>query len=296
MSVKRWDGTQWLDITDVSDAPRSYGGLVQAPNVTANEQGGVTLRGGTTAIPGTLFTGDAVLDRTSGGWWTGTAGGIKKVPAFGAGTPSPIGTAAGGTSQFTVREDHVHALSAAIPASGLTGATAATRYVGGTTSGAPVSGTFAIGDFVIAQNGGLWICTAAGTPGSWINPASGATSWTNFALGAGFVANDGGVGYPAPQWRIEGDILRTRGGIGRTGAVNFAANTVYPGIITRPAGIPIPPYTVSASMTGSWQQPGGTKLALYGSAHPTAGSRGIFDFVTPTALPWISLDATFYIG
>jgi hypothetical protein len=50
---------------------------------------------------------------------------------------------------------------------GLPGATAATRYVGGTASGAPGSGTFAVGDFVIDQTGLVWICTVAGSPGTW---------------------------------------------------------------------------------------------------------------------------------
>jgi hypothetical protein len=50
---------------------------------------------------------------------------------------------------------------------GLPGATAPTRYVGGTVSGAPASGTFAVGDFVIDDTGLLWICTAAGSPGTW---------------------------------------------------------------------------------------------------------------------------------
>lgn len=53
--------------------------------------------------------------------------------------------------------------------SGLTGATANSRYVGATTSGAPTSGTFAVGDHVIDQTGVVWICTVAGTPGTWIN-------------------------------------------------------------------------------------------------------------------------------
>ena len=51
--------------------------------------------------------------------------------------------------------------------SGLTGATAASRYVGATASGAPASGTFAVGDWCIAQDGHIWICTVAGTPGTW---------------------------------------------------------------------------------------------------------------------------------
>jgi hypothetical protein len=52
--------------------------------------------------------------------------------------------------------------------SGLTGATAASRYVGATASGAPGSGTFAVGDYVIDQSGAIWVCTVAGSPGTWV--------------------------------------------------------------------------------------------------------------------------------
>lgn len=58
---------------------------------------------------------------------------------------------------------------------GLTGVVAPTRYVGATTSGAPLTGTFAVGDFVITQAGAILICTVAGTPGTWTTP-SGAPS------------------------------------------------------------------------------------------------------------------------
>lgn len=54
-----------------------------------------------------------------------------------------------------------------VVASGLTGATAASRHVGATASGPPLTGTFAVGDFVIDQSGTVWVCTAAGTPGTW---------------------------------------------------------------------------------------------------------------------------------
>lgn len=74
-------------------------------------------------------------------------------------------------------------------ASGLTGATAASRYVGATTSGAPVSGTFAVGDYTIDRAGSIWICTAAGSPGTWssaggvsaatLASAVGGVVWTN---------------------------------------------------------------------------------------------------------------------
>lgn len=50
---------------------------------------------------------------------------------------------------------------------GLTGATAATRYVGATSSGAPASGTFATGDFIIDRTGKVYVCTSGGSPGTW---------------------------------------------------------------------------------------------------------------------------------
>jgi len=59
-----------------------------------------------------------------------------------------------------------HDLDVAAP-SGLTGATAAARFVGGTTTGAPITGTFAVGDYVVAQDGFVHICTVAGSPGEW---------------------------------------------------------------------------------------------------------------------------------
>lgn len=55
---------------------------------------------------------------------------------------------------------------------GLTGATAATRYVGATTTGTPVSGTFAKGDVVFSQTGHVYICTTAGSPGTWTEAGS----------------------------------------------------------------------------------------------------------------------------
>jgi hypothetical protein len=53
---------------------------------------------------------------------------------------------------------------------GLTGAVEATRYVGATTSGAPVAGTFVVGDLVVDRGtGDHWVCTVAGTPGTWVS-------------------------------------------------------------------------------------------------------------------------------
>jgi hypothetical protein len=60
----------------------------------------------------------------------------------------------------------------ALSSTGLVGAASASRYVGATASGAPTTGTFAIGDFVIDQTGKIWICTVAGTPGTWATSLS----------------------------------------------------------------------------------------------------------------------------
>jgi len=60
----------------------------------------------------------------------------------------------------------------AVVNTGLPGATAASRYAGATTSGAPVSGTFAVGDYVVDQKGFIWICITAGSPGTWVNAPS----------------------------------------------------------------------------------------------------------------------------
>jgi hypothetical protein len=62
--------------------------------------------------------------------------------------------------------------------SGLSGATQSSRYVGATTSGAPASGTFSVGDWVIARNGHIFVCTTAGSPGTWtdVGTAGGLSS------------------------------------------------------------------------------------------------------------------------
>jgi hypothetical protein len=60
-----------------------------------------------------------------------------------------------------------------IEALGLFGANAPTRYVGGSYSGAPTTGTWLKGDFVIDSTGQVQICTVAGSPGTWA--AAGST-------------------------------------------------------------------------------------------------------------------------
>jgi hypothetical protein len=99
---------------------------------------------------GTFAVGDFTIDQTATVWICTMAG-----------TP-------GTWAQITANPTFSAEVSATdFKPSGLTGATSASRYVGATASGAPASGTFALGDFVIARNGHLWVCTTAGTPGTW---------------------------------------------------------------------------------------------------------------------------------
>ena len=74
----------------------------------------------------------------------------------------------------------------AIGATGLPGATAASRHAGATTSGAPTTGTFAVGDYVVDQTGAMYVCTVAGTPGTW--QLSGVSVNENIA-GKNFIFN-----------------------------------------------------------------------------------------------------------
>lgn len=69
------------------------------------------------------------------------------------------------------QSDGTVGITPGLTVTGLTGATAASRYVGATSSGAPASGTFAVGDYAIDRTGTIWVCTAAGTPGTWQNVA-----------------------------------------------------------------------------------------------------------------------------
>jgi hypothetical protein len=60
----------------------------------------------------------------------------------------------------------------------LTGATAATRFVGGRAGSVPSTGTFIAGDFIVMQSGDIAVCTVGGTPGTWITLKSSVLGMT----------------------------------------------------------------------------------------------------------------------
>lgn len=58
---------------------------------------------------------------------------------------------------------------------GLTGSVSASRYVGATASVAPTTGAHLQGDWVVTLDGKIFICTVAGTPGTWAQVGGGGT-------------------------------------------------------------------------------------------------------------------------
>lgn len=152
---------------------------------------GATASGAPTT--GTFVVGDHVIDQTgkiwvctiagSPGTWTQTGGGVTTfntrsgavVPASGDYTAAQVTNAADKSSAST-QTFTGNVQAPALIAAGLTGATSASRYVGATATVAPTTGTFAVGDFVISQNGKLWVCTVAGSPGTWVQNTVGSVT------------------------------------------------------------------------------------------------------------------------
>jgi hypothetical protein len=115
---------------------------------------------------------------------------------------------------------------------GQQGAIAGATLGGGTAVGAPTSGTWAAGNFIIDQTGVTWICTVAGTPGTWVasndatklsgivptaNGGTGSSLWTPGQLGSEWGPYDQG----ADSWTHD----PSQGGTS-SGAIT-AAGTIY---------------------------------------------------------------------
>jgi hypothetical protein len=124
---------------------------------------------------------------------------------------------------------------------GLAGATAATRYVGATASGAPASGTFAVGDFAIDQSGSVYVCTVAGSPGTWVQVGGTAVTWATYAptLGASVTPPTLGVGSASSgRWVAVGKlaVVQFKFTFGSSGT-NAGSGTYQPSL----------PFTVDAN-------------------------------------------------
>jgi hypothetical protein len=146
--------------------------------------------------------------------------------SLGVGGLATLGAGANVTGNAAVSGD-ISGRSLAL--SGLTGATTPSRYVGATTGAAPTTGTFAVGDYVIGTNGTVWVCTAAGSPGTWVVaiPASYPRGWIGSALGNAVdgTSNSTIVALPVPlvsgrRYRVSAHAIATQ--ITSAGAITTA--------------------------------------------------------------------------
>ena len=182
--------------------PITATGLVTATDFTALGLTGATAAsryvGATTGgapASGTFAQGDWIIDNGAGLIWICTSAGtpgtwassvnlaaVQTLSNKTLAAPAFTGLASGATGLFT---GQVEVLNLKID--GLTGAAGAYRLVGATASGPPSSGTFVLNDVVTDQVGNIWICTTAGTPGTWTNvfgnAFKGAGQSTNITTG-----------------------------------------------------------------------------------------------------------------
>ena len=152
---------------------------------------------------------------TAGDLIVGGSGGTPARLAVNAtGTRKFVRSVSGGTALDTFTAADIPQLADYAP-TGLTGATTASRYVGGTASGAPGSGTFLTGDFVIDQTGKIWICTSGGSPGTWAQVSGGGgggTLTTYIAPKVVTLSQSGGnVAFDASAGNV-GDLTLTASG------------------------------------------------------------------------------------
>jgi len=253
------------DVTNAADkssgSSQAFTGSVQAPALVPAGLTGATAASrfvGATAsgapASGTFVVGDFVVDQTGKVWicttggtpgtWT-QAGPVTSVFARSGAVTAQSGdyTAAqvtnaadkssGSTQTFTGNLQ-----APAVIASGLSGATAASRYAGATASGAPASGTFAVGDLVVDQTGKLWVCTVAGTPGTWAQigsaPSAQDPDYTyliyktgaNFAAKASLFSGLADVAANADAAAVFSSCLTNMGAVPR-GTILFAGNTTF---------------------------------------------------------------------
>jgi len=143
-----------------------------AAAVSLNSKKITSLANGTAASDAAAFGQLPVLSAAD---TSAVVGGTSTAPTVRTGTLDVIAAQHPAAADWS---NNSHAITSVsnLAVSGLTGAASASRYVGATTSGAPASGTFAVGDYIIDQAGRQWICITAGTPGTWVGSVNSVTA------------------------------------------------------------------------------------------------------------------------
>jgi hypothetical protein len=96
-----------------------------------------------------------------------------------------------------------------------TGAVSAVFFAGGTASGAPTGGAHGVGEFVADLTGKWWMCTGAGTPGTWIQMGASLDSTAgDYAslVAAGSAAVPGAVGKGADAGHAHSALVNAGSG------------------------------------------------------------------------------------
>lgn len=128
------------------------------------------------------------------------------------------------------------------------------------TAGPPTSGTWSAGDVVLDVNGRVQLCTASGTPGTWVG-AVAPTAWTDVPS----QGTNAAQGTPHFQYRIDGDVVRLKGQLTYSGAVGTL------GVL--PAGFR-PPATVVFSARVRGTGAAGTDISVATNGTITTGTAG----------------------
>lgn len=148
----------------------SNGDRILLKNQSTGSQNGVYVFNGSASTATRATDADAAADFVSGFKVYVREGTVNAASYW---TYTTNGAITLGSTSLAFRQDATGGLASEIngldfaPA-GLTGATLATRYVGGVNGAPPSTGTFAVGDFVIDRGGyGGFVCLIAGSPGTW---------------------------------------------------------------------------------------------------------------------------------
>jgi hypothetical protein len=123
------------------------------------------------------------------------ADGVLKV-VDASGTVTPVGTVllSPASQQAGAINVSGEIAGADVKAGGLTGATGTSRYVGAVAGSPPATGTFAVGDYVVDNAlASFWICTFAGSPGTWIQVGAAPGEWDG--AGPGPTTTEGDMVY-----------------------------------------------------------------------------------------------------